>query len=217
MLLFLFMLLPLSLIMFLFTFRDKRNRPVVFIGLLAGILICIIKAIFVFAHRIVPNSMLENYFFFFFNQSILPQVILYGLVLLIAKDDMNFKLQAYFPLLCTFYALYLPYCVISANESEVYSGFAIFIKPLIYLAMLVLCQMAIQAFAPERNKKTFVKVIAAFIMTIYLLLPAFLETLYVLNAIPVLFIILTAAYIILPCLMVVIYIFKNCKSKEVVD
>ena len=204
MLVFMFALLPLSLLMFFIYTRERKFQPAFFIGVIAATILCVCKALFVFAHRVVPNSFSENYFFFFLQESLLPQVILFGLYFLIAKDNCVFKLKSYFPLLCSFYALYLPYCIISSNESDVYSGFSIFVKPLLFLAMLVQCAFMLSVFVSDGKLIFLKRIIAALLIIVYLFVPALIETFYVMNYMPALVIILSVVYSLFPAALCVL-------------
>ena len=212
MLVFMFVLLPLALLLFFTYSKERKFQPVFFIGVISATLLCVCKALFVFAHRVVPNSFSDNYFYFLLHESLLPQVILFGLYFLIAKDDVKFKFNSYFPLLCSFYALYLPYCIISSNESEVYSGFCIFVKPVIFLAMLVQCALMISCFVSDGKLKILKRIIAVFLIIIYLFLPALIETLYVMNYMPVLMIVLSAVYSLFPAALCVLKFIYNLKK-----
>ncbi|MCR4954536.1 MAG: hypothetical protein K6A43_10745 [Treponema sp.] len=158
----------------------------------------------------MPNSFSENYLFYLLNEALLPQIILYGLYFIIAKDDVRLKIKSYFPLVCSFYCLYLPYCVISANESEIYSGFCIFVKPLIYFAMLCQCDICLNEFLCTGKLKIVRKIIVALLLIVYLALPALIETLYVMNILPALVIILSILYVLVP---LALYLLKMIKNK----
>ena len=216
MLLFLFLLLPVSLCFFLVNSKERKFQPFLFMGVLTAILLCLIKALFVFSHRVVPNSLVENYFYFLMNQSVFPQVVLYGIFFAISKDELSLKFKSYFPIVCAFYALYLPYCVISSNESEVYSGFSIFVKPMIYLAMLCQCQLFLSVFPAKTSKKILKVIIAVFVILVYLFVPALLESLYVMNLVPVVFVSCTSLYIVLPFVFIFIKFLPRffIKSKD---
>ena len=215
MLLFLFLLLPLSLAFFLVTFREYKFQPALIIGIFTAILLCIVKALFVFPHRVVPNSFSENYFFFLLNENLLPQLVIYGLYFILAKDNSDLKLKSYFPMLCSFYALYLPYMVISMNESEVYSGFSIFIKPLIYLAMLFMCARTLNYFSAASEKKPWKTITSVFFIIVYIFVPALIEVLYVMNISTILFILCTVIYILVPFVLLFFSVIKNNSAKKI--
>ncbi|MCR4734975.1 MAG: hypothetical protein K5829_08235 [Treponema sp.] len=209
MLVFLFTVLPIALIFFLLSSKNRSNRFLVLLGIICAALLCIVKALFVFAHRIVPAAFGQNYLFYLMNEYFLPQFILYGLFFLISKDKLDFKLKSYFPLLTSFYALYMPYCIISATESEVYSGFSIFVKPMLYLAMLTQCGLSFYAFTSEKKKSVLKIIISILLLIVYLFVPAIIETLYIMNMLPVLFIIISVIYIALPFVNILIKVIKK--------
>lgn len=181
MLLFLLLLMPLTLILFLYKKPLKTAFPLVFIGFACAILVCGLKGFFMFSHRIVYYSFLRTWISLFLTQTFLPIVILYGLFFVISHDDLNYKTDAFVPLIFSFYAVYLPFTVISETES-IYSGFQILIKPVLFGSMLMLfgflSSSLFSAFLSKNKKKAAILSVAAFLFFIF---PSFIETVYLLT------------------------------------
>jgi hypothetical protein len=178
MFLFLIMLLPSTLAYYLINSDDKAVIPVVLTGVFSSVLFCAFKAFFSFMYRIPPAAFLPNYAYILFGQTIVPAAVVYLLFFFLSKDDLSFRIKAYFPLLCSFFSVYMPYHIIAGSDS-VYSAFELFLKPVLYLMMLVassLCIRFIFRSSADRGKKTKIVWTAALCMTV--LFPAAIETVW---------------------------------------
>ena len=150
-------------------------------GVVSAILVCACKTLFLFSHRIVPYSFEANYIYLLFRQSVLPVVILFSVFCAFSKDTIQFKLEAFFPLELSFYAVFLPHLIVSSSEG-LYSGFSLFVKPLLYAFMLI--QLGIFSRwigkSIENGKKIFL--ILFFIgAVIYLCIPSLFEAMYMIK------------------------------------
>ena len=174
------------------------------VGVLCAVLLCAFKVFFTYSHRLVPVSFSENFVFYLLNQSCLPVCVVSLIYFLITKDSLENKINAFFPLISAFYAVYLPYLVISGTTS-VYSGYAIFIKPLVYLAMILQCALSLCCiFTSVKSKKVVFVAINIVLIVAYLIIPAIIEALYAMNMSFVAVIILSAVYVILPVVHLVL-------------
>ena len=176
MFLFLIILLPSALAYYLISADDKAVIPVALTGVLSSALFCALKAFFSFMYRIPSASFLPNYAYVLFGQILVPSAVVYLLFFFLSKDDLSFRVKSYFPLLCSFFAVYLPYHVIAGSASS-YSVFELFLKPVLYLMMLessALCVRFVFRSFGEKNKKTKAVWISALCTS--LLVPAAIET-----------------------------------------
>ena len=108
---------------------------------------------------------------------------------------------------------YLPYLVISRTTS-VYSGYAIFIKPLVYLAMIVQCALSLRCiFSSIKSKKGVFVVINLVLIVAYLIIPAIIETLYAMNVNFVAMIVLSAVFVIIPVVDMVLRMVKGLSGQ----
>ena len=80
-----------------------------------------------------------------------------------------------------------------------YSGYAIFMKPIIYLAMIVQIALSLRCIFNSLKSKKFVFVAINMVLIVtYLIIPAIIESLYVLNMSFIVLIIISAVYVIIP-------------------
>ena len=175
---FMYLLLPLILTLFCFCYRTRKNVPIIFMGTMASIILCAIKMLFFYSHRIVPYSFTENLSYFLIRESLLPALFLYALFLIFSRDSMEFKTFAVFPLLTSFYMIYLPYVIYNCPSGNM-NSFSLLLKPIIYAIMLI----SIGIFAKEtekaiKNKKYYFVVIYILASIIFLVIPSVLESWY---------------------------------------
>ena len=198
MLLFLFIVLPLALVFYYLFNKDSKFFLATLVGVLCAVLLCAFKVFFTYSHRLIPDSFSENFAFYLLNESCLPLCGVSLIYFLIIKDSIENKINFFFSLICSFYAIYLPYLVVSRTTS-VYSGYAIFIKPLVYLAMIVQCALSLRCILSSiKSKKIVFVAINIVLILAYLIIPAVIETLYVLNMSFIVLIIISAVYVIIP-------------------
>lgn len=176
-----FLFLPLVLTLYCFCYKSRKNVPVIYLGVLSAVIVCAFKMLFFYSHRIVPYAFGENFVYFLIRESLLPSLILYGLFFLFSKDEMKFKVNAIFPLVLSFYIVFLPY-VIFNSPSGYKNPFSLIIKPIVYSLMIVMlgiCGKKIYKFSTE--KKYLLVVLFAFIAIVFMCAPAALETWYLLT------------------------------------
>lgn len=137
MLTFLFMIFPVSLLIYFVNPENRKNIIVAFTGLVTGLLVCMYRWLFVQAHRVVPYSFGANYGHFLMQHMLVPVFVLYGLFFLISRNDLEFKIKAFFPLICSYYIIFMPYSVTSATD-YIFSSYEIFVKPAVYLLAIML-------------------------------------------------------------------------------
>lgn len=209
--LFLFILLPAALFIYFNTIGEKKLLTLSFTGIVTGIVICGIRFIFFNSHRIIPDSFFSNYFFYLINIAILPNIV-YGVFFLISKDTIELKLKALFPLMAGFYTIYLPYYFLTLSGS-VYSNYDLFLRPVLYLAFLYGLSMAIErlykAFEEKNNMK---KILYIVMLVLYMIIPAAIDSSYIINKAFPLFAIIGIVYILFPVILFVLG--KLGKSKE---
>lgn len=198
MLLFLFIVLPLSLVVYYLFNKERKFFCPMLVGVLCAVLLCAFKVFFTYSHRLIPVSFSENFAYYLLNQSGAPLCGVSLIYFLITKDSLENKINAFFPLISAFYAVYLPYLVVSGTTS-VYSGYAIFIKPLVFLAMVVQCALSLRCiFTSVKSKKIAFVAINIVLILAYLIIPAIIEALYAMNMSFVAVIVLSAVYVIIP-------------------
>ncbi|MBM7022041.1 hypothetical protein [Treponema sp. Marseille-Q4523] len=171
--LFLIVFMPLSLVWYLIREKDKAVIPVAIAGALSSIVFCAFKAFFSFSYRTPRAGFFVNYVYILLAYTLIPVAAVYLVFLVLSKDDDTFLVKSYFPLLCAFFSVYLPYTVLSGSRSA-YSAFELFCKPVLYTAMLV--SSAICVFFLYRRgttgKRLFIWILA---LALSLFVPAAIE------------------------------------------
>ena len=198
-----FLLLPLILAAWCFYKKDSHLIPVIFTGAVAAVLVCGFKAFFLYSHRIIPYSFESNVLYLLVRQTLLPVILLYGIFFVWSKDKISYKVEAFFPLLISFYMLYLPYTIVSTSEG-LYTSFPLFVKPVLFVVMIF--SLALSAKHIEktvRNKKYVFTVIWGIIALISVVVPSLLEGMYILDINYLLLLVLSAVYsALLPILFI---------------
>lgn len=207
MLLFLLTLLPLSLIAYAFFVKDKKIILPVFAGLMTAVVVCACRFFFTYEHRLIYNSFSENFLYYLFKQSFLPLLIVSAVYAIISRDSAQFKVNNFFPLLGAFFAVYLPYCVITTSEFY-YQGYNIFLKPVIYLAMLVMISFClIDGLEALKLKKIVCIIFDLLIIGVYAFYPAISDALYAIDYSFAIILIVGIIYSALPVLYFFLKIF----------
>ena len=177
--------------------------PVIFIGLITAVLVCGFRAFFLYSHRIIPLSFATNMIYLLVRQTLLPVLVLYGIFFLISKDTVSYKVEALFPLLISFYMLYLPYTILSTSE-KIITSFPLFVKPLLFTVMifsLALCAKHIEKTISA--KKYFCAAIWIIIAIVCIVFPSVVETMYILDMSYFLILVLSGVYsLVLPVLFI---------------
>lgn len=133
--LFLIIFMPVSLVWYLMHEKDKAMISVAVTGALSSIVFCAFKAFFSFSYRTPRAGFFVNYAYILLAYTLIPVAAVYLIFLVFSKDDDAFLAKSYFPLLCAFFSVYVPYTVLVGSRSA-YSAFELFCKPVLYTAML---------------------------------------------------------------------------------
>lgn len=182
MILFVLTLLPLSLLIYYFQ-REKTNRahllPVMFIGFFTGCVFCAYKILFSNPYYLPESSFGRNFLYYFLGQTFFPVLVVYGLFFLFTnKDTLSERISYFFPITGSFYSLYLPYRVLETPLP--YSGFQLFIKPLLYLGLLIfihlwLSKRVVNHPTPKQSAVNYTALVLAVIW------PSLIETIWFMN------------------------------------
>lgn len=176
---FVFLIVFLPCLVALYDIRIGKKESIMptFAGFLLGVLLCTMKAFFSSSYRIPRANFFVNYCYTFFGCTVLPAAAVFTLFFFISNDTFSFRVRSFFPLVASFFALYLPYTVLEGSRSA-YDFFELFIKPVLYGAFLWLSHFSLAFFLHANmsgDKKTIRN--AAIIFSFVLLVPAFIETL----------------------------------------
>lgn len=176
-----FLLIPAVLAGYCMLFRNRKIIPALFIGLMSGILLCVFKTFFLYAHRIIPYSLSSNIVYLLIRQTLLPVLIVYAIFLVFSRDTLEYRGEALCPLLLSFYLVYLPYSIVTTSEG-LYSGFAIFIKPILFAFMILTVSFcAKKIFKAIEEKKYIFMILFILLALVYLILPAVIESFSIIN------------------------------------
>ena len=175
------LLLPLILAAWIFYKKNPHMIPVIFTGLITAVLVCGFRAFFLYAHRVIPFSFGLNMWYLLLRQTLLPIIALYGIFFAVSKDEISYKVEALFPLLISFYILYLPYTILSTSE-KVITTFPLFIKPVLFTVMIFSLGLSAKHIEKTvRAKKYFFTAVWIIIALVSIVFPSVAETMYLLD------------------------------------
>ncbi len=180
MLLFTLFLIPCVSLLYLVNSSDKAYRAVFLSGFLSGLLVTICTFIFSFLHR----------------EYVFPLILLYLLFFFLTKEELEFKVRSFFFLECGFFTIYMPYFIIVSCPSS-FSIYELFLKPIIWLSMISLSSVFIRSMVISsvgKNKLKFI--ISILLLAFALFIPPFLNTLWILNWLKIVFIVFSSIYIL---------------------
>lgn len=210
MLLFLILLLPCALTTYSFMLKDKKIFLPAVTGFFSAVIVCACRYFFSYEHRLVYSSFSSNFLYYLVKQNFLPLIVVTLVFALVTKDTWEYKVKNFFPLITSFFAVYLPYCVITSSEYY-YQAYDLFLKPVIYLAMLVQLSFSlISLYQAIVNKKVGFAVINALLILLYLIYPAISDTLYAIHSSFGLILILGILYSLFP---LALFIIKEIRTK----
>lgn len=196
--LFLLLLLPASLLCYLFVTKEKKLIVSIFTGLICAVVVVACRFFFSYEHRLISYSFAENFVYSLIKQNFLPLVVMFGVFTLVSKDTIEDKFKNFFPLIISFFTVYLPYCVMSSSEVY-YQGYDIFLKPFIYFSMI--CQIAVSlqyTLKFIQQKKIIFVILNILLILIYAVYPAVSDSLYAIDYNFVIVLIIGIIYSILP-------------------
>lgn len=196
MILFLCLLLPVSLVVFLMH-NGGKYIPAVFIGLISALIVCGVNAFFLTAQHIVVYSFKTNFLLYLIKNIFLPVIIVYTLFFLISKDSLDFKIKCFFPLLASFYAVYMPFYIMKGHAVN-YSFFELFIQPALILTLISTLSVLIKNIAMYKTNKVLITILSVISILFYMIVPALIQGFYVISSQTIVLTILSVVYIILP-------------------
>ena len=152
---FLFLALPCALIWY--TLTNSKYEPKAFIaplltGALLAIVSCAFQEFFTFSFQIRTESHIRTFISMLLKDTTLPVLVITAIFAFFCNDDNEYKSSAVFPLSGAFYAVFLPYHVMT-GESK--AAFLLIAKPVLISAMLFAFTAFLQAsfYALDNAKK----------------------------------------------------------------
>lgn len=173
-------LIPSILIFCCIRSRDNTISPVV-VGTFVGVCVCMFIAFFSFKHRIPEYSFGINFLYYALIEYVLPLILLYVSYFFVSKDSLEFRIKTFFPITASFFSIYMPYCILSSADAA-FSFFDLFVKPVVFLSMLIISAyfvFFIAKVACERNVKKII--ILSVLFSLALFVPPFFNTIWLLK------------------------------------
>ncbi len=196
MFLFMILLFPAVLGFYWVRTSETKIRTLIFTGFLTGVIIDIFIALFSYLHRIPEYNYISNLLYFFLKDYFLPSAVLYLVYFFIVKEDLEFRIKSFFPLVASFFAVYMPYVTIVTDES-LFSVFSLFFKPAIYLSYVIYLSFFIfKLYKFLINRKKLYTIFTILFLLASMLLPAILETFYIMSTLLFLTYIFSFFYVI---------------------
>ena len=176
---FLILSIPSAIVFYCCTHTEysfKNFFAPIAIGLTAGIVSTIFKEYFIFSAYVATSGFFEH-FLHILKATLFPPVILFTLLDFFSKDDEKYKTTTAFPLLASFYAIFLPY--ISISSPEKHSFFFLFENPILFIctafsAQALYLKIKVSIKSAQKNK---IAVLAIAFVLISSALPA-IQTLW---------------------------------------
>lgn len=173
------LLLPLALSLYCVYTKRKSDTLIIITGVLTGFFVLACKEFFTFSHRIVLYSFGRNFTFLFFREALIPTAVLFTAFFFLSKDTKEFRIQAFFPLLASFYAVYLPYIVITGPEARVF--FTVFVKPWAFMTMLLSLGTGLETAVLNPSGKITSRILGIAVCVLGILLPSLTETFFLMG------------------------------------
>ncbi|NLC93118.1 MAG: hypothetical protein GX677_06635 [Treponema sp.] len=179
--LFLLLFLPSLLALYFVYTKNSKLILAVLIGIISAALLCAYKGFISYMHRVVPYSFMENFLVYFFQETFIPILVLCGIYFFLSKDEISFKIDSFFPMMGSFYAIYIPFLTLCLSKANT-TPFVLFVKPCLYGMMLIQCYVSFLLVLKYKEEKNVLRIITSvLIILISILLPAVAESLYIIN------------------------------------
>jgi hypothetical protein len=127
--LFLFTCIPLALIIHILGRKQSTDIAILW-GFFAGLVVCLLDYFFIFRDPMVGTAFKSRAFSAILFTGIIPQAGLFLPFALFSRNTLHYKAGCFFPLVASFYAVFIPYRVLNAPLLPGY--FEILFLPLIY-------------------------------------------------------------------------------------
>ena len=152
----------------------KSFLPPIAFGLTIGMIYALVKKFFIFSDFILTEDTGASFIHLLLTQTILPIVLCLAAFLIFSRDSAVYKAESLGPMLAAFYAVVVPFTVISGpDKTTVFMNFG---KPLLYSGMFILLSLfAALGTAKMAQKKIFIAIPFYIIALVQIPIPAFIE------------------------------------------
>ena len=178
--LFLFTVIPLYY--FLLHELEKKKYAVkgagfnFFCGALSAAVYCFVGFLVFTAYRLPVFSFESNFTYFFLYGTVFPVSCCVFIYLIIGKNKWSFKTLMFSDVVCAFYAVFLPYRILSSYETVDY--FCLFILPVVLVSCLYILRKA-SVFVVLVKAALWKKIVFGLLAVgVFFLMPAVTETIY---------------------------------------
>ena len=152
----------------------KSFIPPIAFGLVIGIIYACVKKFFIFSDFIWTEDTTASMIHLLWTQGILPIIICLAVFLIFSRDSAVYKAESMGPMLAAFYAVLVPFTVISGPDKT--TTFMLYGKPLLYAGMFILLSLfAALATAKATQKKIVIAIIFYIIALVQIPIPAIIE------------------------------------------
>ncbi len=194
MFIFLVLFLPLVFVWFSLHAKDKVFFASGLWGIFAAVLDIIFLIFFTNQHHVFLADFFSNFVYFSVNEYFLPVFVWSLFYFLILKESNSFKLSSLFIFQIGFFAVFLPYFVLS-SETITFSFFELFLKPVLVLSMILIFKFLVDfSIKFFESQKKFLSILLGFLAFVNYFIPSVLESLWILKSQIVLLMILIILY-----------------------
>ncbi len=175
-----FLILSIPLVLLIFctsnsSYGWKSFVPPLAIGGVTGIVVSFVKKFLIFSRYTWTASAVSACMHLFLTQALLPFVLCYAVFLIFSRDSLAYKLESSGALMGSFFAVYIPFVVISGSDKAAF--FLNFGKPLLYAGLCVwFAEWCALGASNLKNKKIVPAVCFFVIAALNLVVPAFAES-----------------------------------------
>lgn len=182
---------------------DKTSRAarrgIFYLGLVLSFLYTLVSVFLFSSYRLAPEDFYSNWFFCFSMETAIPLALCFVFFAVFGRGSLSFKLDNAVAYILGFYAIFLPFRIISMNKS--YDAFLLFWYPSLIVAMILLIRFAclfIRLLNPSRTSLKVVSIIlTVFAVLIALIMPSLIWTMYFLCIKPGLYLALSIVTLVL--------------------
>lgn len=182
---YIFLLTVIPLCYFLYHEVERKRYAVrgagfnFFCGSITSVVYCFIGFLAFSAYRLPEFNFKSNFLYFFLTGTVYPVSCCVLFYLLLGKNDWKFKLVMFSDVVFAFYAVFLPYRIISVYD--IADAFNIFLLPVMVVMCLYIFRKA-SVFVAVIKAALWKKIVFGILATaVFLVVPALTETLYFLG------------------------------------
>lgn len=152
----------------------KSFIPPIAFGLTIGMIYALVKKFFIFSDFIWTEDTGASFIHLLLTQTILPIVLCLAAFLIFSRDSAVYKAESIGPMLGAFYAVVVPFTVISGpDKTTVFMNFA---KPLLYSGMFILLSLFAALGTAKLTQKKIVLAIPFYLIALVQIpIPAIVE------------------------------------------